>query len=124
MARTTWTKDRAIQSLDRGGDKVSKGVVIPVSACDTFSKELLAREEEGLGKLGGRRGVDNANVDPQLGRQLIGIYLLTTEWKEEYRFITYRKQKEKYSRVRDKNVKNTPRKKRAEGQERSTPKGT
>ena len=37
-----------------------------------------------------------------------------------YIFINYRKQKEKYSRVRNQSVENTSRKKRAKGQERNT----
>ena len=58
-----------LAGLDRGGGKTSESVVISVSACNAFGKELVPHEGEGLGQLGGRRGVDNTNVDPQLGRQ-------------------------------------------------------
>ena len=58
--------DRLV-GLDRGGDKTSQGIVVSVSSgstCDTFSNELFSSEKEGLGQSGGRRGVDNADVDP------------------------------------------------------------
>ena len=62
--------DRLV-GLDRGGGKAIKGVVISVSTCNAFGYKLLPREGEGLGQLGGRRGVDNTDVDPQLSRQYL-----------------------------------------------------
>ena len=59
--------DRLV-GLDRGGGKASESIVVSVSASDAFSNKLLPSKREGLGQLGGCRGVDNADVNPQLSR--------------------------------------------------------
>ena len=68
---------------DWGGGNTCEGIVNTAAPGSTLRNELLAREVEGLGQLGGGSGVNHTDVDPELGTRefcdAVNLFMYTTE---------------------------------------------